>query len=215
MNKKTTIVVVILVAVVVVVAYGLYYGVNRWRQQRLANQILKEVYGVNTGGLLGKLTGGGGISEQIAQELAKEAAKEEAQQKADEAKEAAKTPEDRYNEAEEMSTYDANSKALAAEAKDIVEKVFGKTKLISISTGMFGAALNGSGVMEFEIARLSTGADLAALNKVLADKGLPVVQSGIDNKTAGVMAGTNESMYSVGFEIGEQTVTVTIMKENS
>ena len=213
MNKKTITIVVITVAVLVVIG-GVYYGFNRWRQQRLANQILGGIYGVETGGLLGKIIGGGSISDQVAQEMAKEAAKEEARQKADEAKEAAKTPEDRYNETEEMPTYDANSKTMAAEAKDIVEKVFGKAKLTSISTGIYGSDIAGSGVAEFQIARLATGADLGALNKALTDKGLPIIQSGIDNKSVGVMAGSNDLVYTVSFEIGEQTVGVTIMKAN-
>lgn len=213
MDKKTkTIAAVVLAAVVI---GGVYYGVNRWRQQQLANQILKEVYGLNnTGGLMNKITGAGGsISDQMAKEMAKEAAKEEAKQKTDEAKEAAKTPEDRYNETEEMPTYDSNSKTVAAEAKNIMEKVFGKAKLTSISTNIYTSDMVGSALMEFTIARLTTGADLGELNKAMADNGLPILQSGIDNKTATVMAGDNETaVYSFGFEIGGQTVSVNIMK---
>lgn len=207
MDKKTKTIVIVVLAIAVV--GGLYYGINRWRQQRLVNQYLKEVYGLNTG-LLGKVTGGvanSGINNQIAQEMARQAA----QEKLDEAKEAAKTPEDKYNATAEMPTYDANSKALANEAKDIVEKAFGKAKLTSISSGMYGLS-PGSGVLEFNTARLTTGDDLGALNKILTDKGLPVLQSGIDNKTAMVMAGNNESSITFGFEIGEQVVGVTIMK---
>jgi len=208
MNKQTKTIVIVVVAILVV--GGVYYGVNRWRQQRLVNQYLKGLYGADAG-LLSKVTGGvmgGGVANQIAQELAKE----EAQQKKDEANEAAKTPEDKYNEAEEMKTYDANSKAVADEAKSIMEKAFGKAKLTSISTGLYMGGANGSGIMEFKIARLTTGDDLAAVNKALADKGLPVVQSGVDNKTAGVMAGTNEAAYTVSFEIGGQDVAVSIIK---
>lgn len=202
--------------VTVVVICGAYYGINHWRQQRLAGQILQDLYGVKTG-VLNKLAGGvgsSGISNQVAQEIAKEMAKEEARQKSDEAKEAAKTPEDKYNETEEMPTYDANSKAVVAEAKNLVEKVFGKAKLTSVATNIYGSDMGGSGVTEFKIARLTTGADLGTLNKVLTDNGLPIIQSGIDNKTVGVMAGTNNAAYSFGFEIGEQTVGVNIMKSN-
>lgn len=211
MNKK----IIIIILAVVVVAGGLYYGVNRWRQQQLANQILKEIYGVNTKGLLGNITtsGGGVISNKIAQEIAKEAAKDAAKQKIDEAKEAAKTPEDKYNETKEMPTYDANSKAVAADAKNIVEKVFGKAKLTSIYTNIYGGYAAGSGATEFKIARLTAGTDLDKLNKVLTDKGLPILQSGISNTTAEVTAGSYESvMYSFDFEIGGQTVDVNIMK---
>ncbi|MFA6547514.1 MAG: hypothetical protein WCT11_01045 [Candidatus Magasanikbacteria bacterium] len=207
MDKKTKTIVVVVLAVVVV--GGLYFGINRWRQQRLANQILKEVYGVNAG-LFGQLTGGGvnsGMTNQIAQEMAKEAMK----QQVNEAKEASKTPEDKYNDAEEMQTYDANSKAVAMVAKEIVEKAFGKAKLTSISTGMYGLTA-GSGILEFKTARLTAGEDLSALSKVLADKGLPILQSGIDNKTAMVVAGSDSSVFTITFEIGGQAVGVSIMK---
>jgi hypothetical protein len=186
----------------------LFFGFNRWRQQRLANQILKGMYGVNTG-LFGGATGLGGLTSG---DLAKEMAKEEAKQQADEAKEAAKTPADKYNETEEMPTYDANSTAVANAAKTIIEKVFGKARLVSISTGMYGLGSTGSGVMDFKISRLTTGEDLGTANKVLADMGLPVVQSGIDNKTATVMAGTDNNVYSISFEIGEQNVGISIIK---
>lgn len=206
MDKKTKTIIIVVLSVAVV--GGAYYGINRWHQQRLINQYLKGVYGLNTG-LLGGLTGGGNgpMANQIAQEMAKQAA----QEKLDEAKEAAKTPEDKYNATAEMPTYDANSKSLANEAKDIVEKVFGKAKLTSISSGIYGLN-SGSGVLEFNISRLTTGEDLGMLNKVLTDKGLPILQSGIDNKTAMVMAGSNEVSYTFGFEIGEQVVGITIMK---
>lgn len=212
MDKKTKTIVIVVVAIVVI--GGLYYGYNRWRQQQLAKQIL-GIYGVNTG-LLGGITGGGGnIQDQIAKEMVKEAAKDAAQQKADEAKEAAKTPEDKYNETEEMATYDANSKAVAGEAKDILEKVFGKAKLTSISVNAYGSEnIGGYSVMEFKIARLAAGEDLGALNKAFTDKGLQIMQSGIQNKSAGVMAGSTGTSYSIGFEIGEQTVSATVIKTN-
>lgn len=206
MDKKTITTVVIVVAALVVVG-GLYYGVNRWRQQRLVNQYLKGVYGTDAG-LLGKIAGNGTIQEQIAKEMVKE----EARQKIDEAKEAAKTPEDKYNETEEMATYDANSKAVADEAKGIMEKAFGKVKLTAISTSVYGGGVGGSGMVEFEIARLTTGADLGALNKAFVDSGFQVMQSGIQDKNAGVMAGNDSVVYTVNFEIGGQTVSMIIMK---
>lgn len=212
MDKKTKTIVIVVVAVVVL--GGVFYGFNRWRQQRLANQILAGMYGVNTG-LFGGLTGGGNIQEQIAKEMAKEVAKDEAQQKADEAKEAAKTPADRYNETEEMATYDDNSKAAVNEVKDILEKVFGKAKLTSISVNAYGSENSGGySIMEFKIARLAAGEDLSALNKAFTDKGLQIMQSSMQDKSAGVVAGDNGASYSIGFEIGEQTVSATVIKTN-
>lgn len=211
MDKKTKMIVIIVLAVVVL--GGLYYGYNRWRQQQLANQILKSMYGVNAG-LLGGLTGGN-VPTQIAKEIAQQEARDAAQQKADAAKEAAKTPQDIYNATEEMSTYDANSQAVATRAKDILEKVFGKVKLTSISTNIYGADMAGTGFMEFEVSRLTTSADLGALNKTLTDKGLPILQSGISDKSASVMAGDpSATSYSFGFDIGGQTVGVNIVKSS-
>jgi len=208
MDKKTKTIVIVVLAVVVV--GGLYYGINRWRQQRLVNQYLKGVYGMNAG-LLGGLTTGGNVNEQVAKEIAKELAKEDAKQKVDEAKEAAKTPEDKYNETEEMSTYDASSKALADEVKKIMENAFGKVKLTSISTGLYGSVA-GSGAVEFKIARLTTGNDLGALSKAFTDAGFQIMQSGLEDKSAMLMAGNDNVSYIIGFEVEEQTVAVTVVR---
>ncbi|MDD4995686.1 MAG: hypothetical protein PHW53_04470 [Patescibacteria group bacterium] len=214
-SNKKTITVIIIVLAVLVVAGGLYYGYNRWRQQRMANQILQEIYGVNTGmgGLLGKITGGGDLSEQIAQEIAKEEAESEAEQAAEEAREAAKTPKDRYNEAEEAEIYDDNSRSAAEEAKKDLEKVFGDVKLTAVSSSVYDSEGAVFSIMEFKISRLATGADLSALNEVIKDKGLEIIQSSIDDKTAMIMAGDMETYsYSVGFEVDGQDVSVNITK---
>jgi len=211
MNKQTKTIVIVVVAIVVV--GGAYYGINRWRQQRLVNQYLKGIYGVDAG-LLNKITGGvagNGFTAQIAAEIAKE----EAKQKADEAKEATKTPEDKYNATEEMTTYDANSKAVADGAKEIMDKVFGKSKVTAISTGMYGGEVLGSGVVEFTIARLTTGADLGAMSKAFTDKGFEIIQSGIEDKNANLMASSDNVIYTVSFDIGGQTVGMIVMKSNS
>jgi hypothetical protein len=198
MNKKT----IIIIIVAIVVIGGVYYGVNSWRQQ----QILKQVYGLNAGLLSGN------IPDQIAKEIAKQGAQEEAQQAADVAKEAAKTPADKYNATQEMAAYDANSQAAVSETKTIMEKVFGQAKLTAVSTNVYDAEKVTSSIMEFTIARLATGADLTALTKALTDRGLPIIQSGIDNKSATVMAGSNDAtVYSFGFEIDSQTVNANII----
>ncbi|MDP1759968.1 MAG: hypothetical protein Q8L01_00655 [Candidatus Woesebacteria bacterium] len=213
MDKKTKTIVIVVLAVVVV--GGVAFGVNRWRQQQVANQILKEVYGVNTGlfgGLAGGLTGGGKVSDQVANEIAKQIAADEAKQKADEAHEAAKTPADKYNEVKEMATYDAASAALVGEIKGIMEKVFSKAKLTSFSSFSYGEDVSNN-VMEFEIPRLATGADLGALTKALTDGGLAVIQSGISDKTAMIIAGSDQAgTYSFSFAVDGQTVDVGVMK---
>ena len=208
MDKKTKTIAVVVVAVVVVC--GLYFGINRWRQQRLVNQYLKGVYGLNTG-MMGGLNSGGKIPDQVAKEIAKEMAKEEAKQQVDEAKEASKSPEDIYDDTKEMATYDANSKALADEVKKIMENAFGKVKLTSISTGLYGGVA-GSGAVEFKLDHLLTGSDLGALSKAFADAGFQVIQSGIEDKSASLMAGNDAVSYVVGFEVEEQTVDVTVIR---
>lgn len=211
MDKKT----IIIIAVTVVVIGGVYYGYNRWRQQQLANQILKQVYGINpSGGILDKITGGAGnISGQMAEQMAKNLANEEAKQKADEAKEAAKSPEDRYNEIEEVATYDASSKAAANEAKAILEKVFGKAKLTGVNTSNYSDQNTTYSLLEFKISRLATGGDLGALSKVLTDMSLPIIQSGVSDKTATISAGSDiGSTYTFSFEVGGQTIGANVIK---
>jgi len=212
MDKKTKTIVIVVLAIVVI--GGLYFGINRWRQQRLATQILQEVYGVNAG-LFGKITGASGLSNQAAQEIAKQMANVALQQKNEDAQEATKTPEGKYKATEEMTAYDVNSKAAVSEVKPIIEKVFGKTKLTSIYTTSYDSETLSYSMLEFTISRLANGADLGALNKVLTDKGLPILQSSIADKTAMVSAGNNETaMYSFGFEIDGQKVGVNITKAN-
>ncbi len=208
MDKKTTTIVVI-VAAVLIVGGGAYYAYYRWQQQRMVSQVFKELYGVD----LSKVSGQTGIQGKVAEEIAKEIAKEEATQKQEEAREAAKTPEDRYNEAQAVEAYDDASKGVASEAQAIVEKVFGKAKLIGYSSGLYGlSADKNSGATSFTIARLTTAADVGALNKYFTDKGLQVMSSGIDNQEAMVMAGNDTEQYIVGFNINSQDVNVSIMR---
>lgn len=204
MDKKTKTIVII---VAVVVVGGLVMGINRWQQQRAVRQYFKTAQGIETG-LLNKITGGG-----ITKEIAKEIAKEESNKVEEGNAEEAKTPADIYNATEEMTAYDADSKALVTSVRSIVEKVFGKAKLTTVATNIYGVEMTGSGFMEFEIARLATGADLAVLNKELTGRGLPIMQSGISDKTAMVVAGNDEtSVYTFGFEVGGQKVGISVLK---
>ena len=86
--------------------------------------------------------------------------------------------------------------------------------MTTISTGLYGGEVAGSGVLEFKVARLTTGADLGALNKAFTDKGFQIMQSGIQDKNASVMAGNNSVIYTVSFDIGGQAVGMVIMKTN-
>ncbi|MDD2758314.1 MAG: hypothetical protein PHD72_02995 [Patescibacteria group bacterium] len=201
MDKKTLTTVLIVLGVVVV-AGGAYWGYNRWQERRLAAQILKEMYGGAAGGLLG----GGGISASLAEEMAKQAAK-------DEAKEAAMTPEDKFNETQEFAAYDDTSRAVSAEARGLVEKVFGKAKLVAFSSGYYGMGEGkGSGMASFEVSRLTTAADVGTFSKELTDQGMQILSSGVDTGTALIMAGNENAQYVINFTVGEQVVAVSIIK---
>ncbi|MDD5726612.1 MAG: hypothetical protein PHC53_04400 [Patescibacteria group bacterium] len=207
MDKKTTTIVIIVVAVLIVCG-GAYYGYYRWQQQRLVSQVFKEMYGVD----LSKVSGQTGIQGKVAEEIAKEMAKEEVAQKQEEAREAAKTPEDRYNETQSVTAYDDASKGVSSEAQGIVEKVFGKAKLVGYSSGFYGGANKDSGVTTFKIARLTTGADVGAVSKAFSDQGLQILNSGVEDQQAMVMAGNDNVQYIVGFNLNEQDVNVSIMR---
>ncbi|MHB8831338.1 MAG: hypothetical protein ACYC44_04480 [Patescibacteria group bacterium] len=211
MDKKTTTIVIIVVAVLIV-GGGAYYAYYRWQQQRMVSQVFKELYGVD----LSKVSGQTGIQGKVAEEIAKEMAKEEVAQRQEAAREAAKTPEDRYNETQSVAAYDDVSKGVSSEAQAIVEKVFGKAKLVGYSSGFYGMSNDkNSGASTFKIARLTTAADVGALNKYFTDKGLQIISSGVDNQEAMVMAGNDTEQYIVGFNINEQDVNVSILRTSA
>ncbi|MDD5252025.1 MAG: hypothetical protein PHT12_05330 [Patescibacteria group bacterium] len=213
MSKKNLTILIVVVAVVA--AGGLLYGYNRWRQEQRAAQVFKELYGINpeggVGGLLGKLTGGGNISDEIAKEMAKEAAKDEARQKAEEAAEAAKTPEDRYNETKEAAIIGAAYPALDSEVKPKVESVFGKAKVTGYSGGYAGS--QGFMVM-FKVPRLVSNDDMAKLAQKFIDEGFQLVINTADAE-GGVVALEKENVASVqimyGSGIGEQEISITFI----
>ncbi len=178
-NKKT---IIIVVAAVVVIGLA-YYGFNRWRQQQVANQILKSVYGINAGGVLGNLGAGAGgnLADIYANELAKEAAKE----KADAAKEAAKTPEDKYNETQSASIIGDVSPVMTSEITPAINAVFGKSKIISYGggymitqTGSFGATV--------KVPRVVTANDLNQLALEMKNKGYTVASSSVESESGEV-----------------------------
>lgn len=179
MDKKTKTIVIVVLAIVVI--GGLYYGINRWRQQRLANQILKEAYGVDTGGLLGKLIGGGGITNQIAQEIAKE----EAQQKNEEAKEAAKTPEDKYDETKATTLIGEISPVVANEIEPAMKAVFGKAKITSYGTG-YMSGQSGSFGADFKVPRVVTAEDLNKLSLEFKNKGYTAISSSMEAESGSI-----------------------------
>lgn len=211
MDKKTKVITGAIIAVVVV--GGLCLGYNRWRQQRLANQILQEMYGGNTG-LLGKITGNtGGISGQVAQEIVKEAAKEEKKQKEEEAKEAAKTPEDKYNETKEAAVVGEVLPAMSSEIKPAIEAVFGKVKITAYGTGYMGS-LNKSFTATFKVPRVVAANDLSQLSSKLAAEGYKTISSGAESEGGNLTLMKNDSIsltFSYGNNGEDQTIEAMYM----
>ncbi|HCU32184.1 TPA: hypothetical protein DIC21_05655 [Candidatus Uhrbacteria bacterium] len=137
-NKKTTTVVIIVLAVVII-AGGAYYGFNRWRQQRLVNDYYQAIYGTvapGIGGLLG--SGAGGLSAETIGELVNLQAEFDAEEAANEAEEMAKTPAQKYNEAEEAYLSGNTSPLFDQVARSDVEAIYKKCKIIASTFGYFG-----------------------------------------------------------------------------
>lgn len=210
MDKKTKNITIAVIAVAVV--GGLYFGYTRWRQQKLANQILQGMYGVNTG-MLGGIPGIGGISNKVAQEIAKEAAKEEIKQKEEEAKEAAKTPEDKFNETKETAVIGKMLPAMNNEIKPAMEDVFGKVKITAYGTGYMGG-LDKSFSATFKVPRVITANDLSQLSSNLDAKGYKTISSGAESEGGNLTVMKNDSIsltFSYGNNGEDQTIEAMYM----
>lgn len=193
MDKKTITTIAIVLAVVIV-AGGLYYGFSQWRQQRLANQILNEMYGSDASKF-------GGLSDKLAAEMAKEAAKQEADDKKAAEEEAAKTPEDKYNETEEV----ALTGEMATVAKDkiipIFESAYGKVKPIMFSSNYMGQ--EGSFLVSFKIPSIPDGTSLNKLSEEFTSNGYKVVTNVVSNEGGNLMVEKDNIVISISYESPE------------
>jgi len=213
MDKKTKTIVIIVLAIAVI--GGLCYGYNRWRQQRLANQILKEMYGVNTG-LLGGLTNNnsGKLQEQIAKELAKQAAIEEAKQKADEAKEAAKTPEDRFNETKSITLTGKASSLIKDNVEPRLTAIFGKIKPTLFNNGYTGQ--ENSFLIVFKIPRVPTSEDFNKLIEEFTNNGYTSAMNSVGADSANLMFDKDTATVNISYENStEQEVGVLYMEKTN
>ena len=184
-KKKLTIIIVVVVALALV-----GYGYNRWQQQRLARQLVQDIYG------------GRGLSERAANELAKQIAKDATNQQTDAAKEAAKTPQDRFNDTKETAIVGQVSPVFNDEAKPAVVSAFGAAKVVSYGTAYLGGS-NGSFTASFKVPRAVTVDDLSKIAKQFEAKGYKVLTSSSesDSATITLMKGQTESLtlsYSSG-----------------
>jgi len=200
MDKKTKTIVIVIVAVAVI--GGALFGFNRWRQQRLANRILREMYGVNTG-LFGGLAGGGGnVSGQIAKEIANQAAKDEAEQKKEEAKEAAKTPEDRFNETKTVALTGNTSALVKEKVEPQLNAVFGKVKPVLFSGAYLGQA--DSFLVSYKVSRIITSEDANSLIEEFTKIGYTVAMNSVSADGANLLFDSATATISVSYgESGE------------
>lgn len=198
MDKKTKTIVAVVLAVVVI--GGLSYGINSWNQQRLANQFLKEAYGLNSGGLFGGLMGGGssGLSDQMVKQIADEAAKEEAQQKTDEEREAAKTPEDRYNETESVSLTGQTSSLVKEVVEPPFTSVFGKIKPTLFSGGYMGQ--EGSFLVVFKVPKVPTSEDFNKLSEEFVNNGFTVAMNSVSAESSYLLLEKDGATLSITYE---------------
>jgi hypothetical protein len=194
MDKKTKTIVIVIIAVVAV--GGLYYGFNRYRQQRLAQKMINSIYG------------NGVLSGDVANQIAKGLAEQAVQDKADEAKEAAKTPEDKYNDATEAVSASGVSTILNSEVKPKVEAVFGKAKLVAYSNGFMGGT--GSFFASFKTPRIVTSADLGQLVKKFTDDGYTITYDTAEGDSANVMLQKDGAYITCGYENGGESQEISI-----
>lgn len=195
MDKKTKTIVIVVVAAVAL--GGAFFGYNRWRQQRLANQILANIYGINTG-MMGGLTGAGDIQGRIAQEIADQAKKDEAQQKADEAKEAAKTPEDRYNETKSVSLTGKTASLVKEQVEPQLAAVFGKIKPTLFSGAYMGQ--ENSFLVTFKVPRVITSDDANKLVEEFAKSGYVSAMNSIGADSANLLMDSAKATISISYE---------------
>lgn len=196
MDKKTKTIVIVVVAAVVL--GGAFLGYNRWRQQRLANLFLKEMYGINSG-MMGGLAGGSGkISDQLAREFADQAAKDAAQQKVDDAKEAAKTPQDKYNETKTVALSGQTASLVEAKVIPQLKAVFGDVKPILFSGAYMGQ--NNSFLISFKVPRVIASDDANKLVAEFTKSGYTSAMNSIGADSANLLMDSDKATISISYE---------------
>ena len=211
-NKKTVTIVVIVLAVAII-ASGAYYGYNRWRQQRLVNEYYQALYGTSVPGMGGLLGGGtGGLSADAISELAKlqaeEYAKQEVQDAADEAKEAAKTPTDKYNEAEAAYLSGNVSSLFDQVARSEVESIFGKCKIIASTIGYFGAE---GFAVQLMVPEKVTAESFDKLTTKFSDQGYQSAYGEITANNGMIMLQKDNASLTLSFDVESDEQGITVM----
>ena len=214
MNKNTK--TIIIAVVIVAVLGGLYYGYNRWRQERLVSQYLKAVYGENAGalgGLVGGLNGGTtGMSKELLAELAKQAAKDEADQKKEEIAEAAKTPEDRFDETKAVSLTGSMSSVLKSKIEPQLTAVFGKVKPTLFSNGYMGQ--ENSFLVVYKVPVIPTSDDMNKLVEKFTAAGYVSAMNSIGADSSNLLFTKDNATVSIYYENSEnQEVGILYMEQ--
>jgi hypothetical protein len=204
MDKKTKTIVAIVAAIIVI--SGLFYGYQRWRQQRLAAQILKMYEGVNPG-LLGNGKAGD-ITSQIAKQLspelvkklAEEAAKEEAKQQEEDTKEAAKTPKDKFNETKTITITGTLSSVIKEDIEPKITAVFGGAKPTLYGEGYMG---ENSFTAAFKVPKDIDNEDFNKLIKKFTDDGYTVGMNTVDATSGQVILEKSGATLNLFYENSE------------
>jgi hypothetical protein len=209
-KKNTTKIVIIVVAIIAVLGIG--YGLNSWNQRRMARNAIKQLYGIDVGGVAGGVVGSvanNALTNAALQEMAKQAAADEAKQKADEAREAEKTPEDKFGEAKEAAAIGGVSPVVSGEIRPVLEAVFGRVKMAGYNSGFSADA--GTFIVTFMAPREVSADDLTAIAERLGGKGYALMGSTADASSGDIGLQKGEASLSFSFDIDSEPQQISAM----
>jgi hypothetical protein len=181
-NNKTTI--IIAIAAILVIGIG-YTAFSRWRAERTAQNVLKNL-GIEAGGqmALGNTPTG------------------------DEGKEL--TPAEIFANAESQEIGDSTHKAIADEVGGIIKAVYGDYKLSSFVSGYMGMN-SGSGIFQYTLPKLVAISDAGSIAKEMENRGLKIITNIQQNDAASIMAQKGNFTYTIGFNKDEQVITAIVI----
>lgn len=201
MDKKTRN--ILIVVLVVVVAGGLFYGIQRYRQQMAVSNFLKAM------GISGSQQAQD-LAKQLANQNIANVAQQVAQNAASESAANPQTPDAVYAAATDVAPYDDATRAISDNTKWLMDGVFGKEKATTYST------IGGGNYVMYTVPRATAAADLGEFAKLLSGKGYQTISSGVSGTEAALtMNKAGTGMYIVAYTVGEQIVTITYTSQSA